>query len=305
MLSQLETVHRQPEALHWICHISLFVVFYGYHNRALSLPVHIEVTSMLRKTVAVLVAMLVLLALSACTRSIVDTPQAEAPVVSEPEADVQEAVIEAEMPADNAAVEAAAEVEEPYDPAAYGAAAQAVRDEYIQVIQAGAEALGDYDENAHPELPWYTAVLLRYAENRYFEGYYDFDGNGIPEMLIATGDDSYMTTLAVYAFDGQSVRYLCKDHPLGERSYLSLVDDLFVVHGSGGAASGILAIYRIAEDGWGTDLIDVIDYQYSDEQHVTYTPQLGNISPDEVVSRGLAKSFGLDIDVDWQCFYPA
>ena len=49
----------------------------------------------------------------------------------------------------------------------------------------------------------------------------------------------------------------------------------------------------------------MISYQYSDAEHVTFTPELGNISPDEVVSRGLASSFGLDVEVAWSCFYPA
>lgn len=201
-------------------------------------------------------------------------------------------------------VEAMCEKAPPADTgtAAYDAAAQAVRDEFIRVAQEGIEA---FDEAAHPELPWYTAVLTRYPENRYYEGYYDFDGNGVPEMLIALGSGvGEPTPVAVYAFDGQSMRYLCKEHPLGERSFLSRADGLFVVHGSGGAASGILALYRIADDGWSTEIVDVIDYEFSDAEHVTYTSEYGRISPEEVKSRGLADSFDLDVELNWHCFYP-
>jgi hypothetical protein len=188
-----------------------------------------------------------------------------------------------------------------YDAAAYESAAQAVKDEFIQVTRDGIDS---FDEAAHPELPWYTAVLTRFEGNRYYEGYYDFDGNGVPEMVIAVGDDAYKTPIAVYAFDGKSMHYLCKEHPLGERAFLSRTDGLFVVHGSGGAASGVLAVYRIAEDGWSTEIVDVISYEYSDAEHVTYTPELGNLRADEVVSRGLANSFGLDVELNWSCFYP-
>ncbi len=190
----------------------------------------------------------------------------------------------------------------PYDAVAYEAAAQAVRDEYIQVTQDG---IDNFDEEAHPEMPWYTAVLTRHAENRYYEWFYDFDGNGVPEMLVAVGNDDYRTTVAVYAFDGESMRYLCREHPLGERSHLSYAGGLFVVHGSGGAASGILAVYRIAEDGWSTDLVDVIDYEYSDAEHVTYTSHSGAISAEEVESLGLADYERFDAEEPvWTCFYP-
>ena len=183
----------------------------------------------------------------------------------------------------------------------YEAAARAVREEFIQVTR---EGLDSFDEAAHPELPWYTAVLTRFEENRYWESYYDFDGNGVPEMLIAVGDEENKTPIAVYAFDGQNMHYLCKGAPLGERSYLSRKDGLFIVHGSGGAASGALTVYLIAEDGWSTVIVDEIDYEYSDDGRVTYTSRYGTISPEEVVSRGLADSIGLDVDPIWSCFWP-
>ena len=188
-----------------------------------------------------------------------------------------------------------------HDPTAFDAAAQAVRSEYIRVIEEGIE---EFDEDAHPELPWYTAVLTRYAENRYYEWFHDFDGNGVPEMLVAVGNESNQTPIAVYAFDGRAMRYLCKEYPLGERSHLSYADGLFVVHGSGGASSGVLAVYRIAEDGWSTEIVDVIDYEYSEPGHVTYTPELGNIDPDEVESLGLADYDRFDAEPAWTCFYP-
>ncbi len=191
-----------------------------------------------------------------------------------------------------------------YDPAAYEAAAGAVRAEYVRIIQAGSDALENYDEAEHPELPWYTAVLLRYSDLQYYEGYYDFDGNGVPEMMIASGNDSYMELLAIYTFDGQKMHYLCKEYPLGERSRLKRADDQFVLQGSGGASSGILVIFRIAEDGWGTDILDVVEYNYSETGQVTYTPSLGNITPEEITNRALAEYEPFTDDFEWTSFYP-
>ena len=148
--------------------------------------------------------------------------------------------------------------------------------------------------------------MTHFSENRYYEWFYDFDDNGVPEMLVAAGSDDYQMPIAVYAFDGQAMRYLCKEHALGERAHLSYADGLFVVHGSGGASSGVLAVYRIAEDGWSTEIVDVIGYEYSDAEHVTYTPEYGNISPEEVESMGLADYERFDADEPvWTCFYPA
>ena len=143
-------------------------------------------------------------------------PAAQAPVgeaAAAPAAAEEPAVPEAPVEAaPDAGAPAAAEETAAYDRAAYEAAAQAVKDEFVQLFRDGIE---DFDEAAHPELPWYTAVMTRFAENSWYEGYYDFDGNGVPEMLIAAGDGEWMSPVAVYAFDGQQMRYLCKEYPLG------------------------------------------------------------------------------------------
>ena len=208
---------------------------------------------------------------------------------------------QAAEPADESAPEAPGEVPA-YDPAAYEAAAQAVKDEFIQVILDG---LDEFDEDAHPELPWYTAALTRFEENSFYEARHDFDGNGVPELLIGAGFGDYLSPIAVYAFDGRDMHYLCREVPLGERVHLSRADDLFVVRASDGAAAGSLTFYRIAEDGWSTEIIDTVRYEYSDAEHVSYTSELGVLSDEQIRSRGLAESLELDIEPEWRCFYPA
>ena len=80
---------------------------------------------------------------------------------------------------------------------------------------------------------------------------------------------------------------------------------LAAAEGNAGPACGILAVYRIAEDGWSTDLVDVIDYKYSDAEHVTYTSHSGAISAEEVESLGLADYERFDAEEPvWTCFYP-
>ena len=183
---------------------------------------------------------------------------------------------------------------------AYNAAVQAIENEFIEVIQSD---LSDFDEEAHPELPWYTAVLCRYPENSYYMAFYDFDGNGTDELLIGAGGEAGKTPIAVYAFDGANMRYLCKEHPLGERASLGFRDGLFVVRGSGSAASGELAFYRIAPDGWSTEIVDVVEYEFSDAEHVSYRSQTGNIDADALAPGSPADFIGLGFEPEWTLFF--
>lgn len=252
------------------------------------------------KKISVLLLCLALaLALCACGGKAPSQP----PQTAFPEQTAPAPAAEQPVPAQQEPEQAVAPAAPAIDAAAYDTAAQAVRDEFIRVTLDGVE---NFDENAHPELPWYTAMLTRYDVNSYFEGFYDFDGNGVKEMLIGLGNEYVpeKTVIAVYAFDGQTMRYLCKEQALGERAYLSYKDGMFIVHGSGGAASGILEIYRIAADGWSTEIIDEISYEFSDAEHVTFTSRDGAISPEQVENLDLMGSLGLDVEVEWTQFYP-
>ncbi len=78
---------------------------------------------------------------------------------------------------------------------------------------------------------------------------------------------------------------------MGERAYLTWNGELFATHGSGGAASGIVALYRMAADGRSAELVEVMDYEYSaDGADVTYTPELGNMTPEEFTALDLGEA---------------
>ena len=189
---------------------------------------------------------------------------------------------------------AAANGKKDYDYEAYDTA---VLDEYSAL---DSDALENYDENAHPELPWYTAAIANTVRNDLYYGFYDFDGNDVPELIIAAGNDSWRVPEAVYAFDGTAMRYLCSEHPLGERASLTWNGELFAVHGSGGAAVGSVAIYRIAADGFSTELIEVMDYEFKDADTVVFTPELGNMTAEEFNALDLGN--GVDADIVYTHF---
>ncbi|MBR6115711.1 MAG: hypothetical protein IKQ10_11155 [Oscillospiraceae bacterium] len=180
------------------------------------------------------------------------------------------------------------------DEAAYQAAVSAVLDEFAALDQA---ALENYDEAAHPELPWYTAMIANTVRSNLYYAFYDFDGNGVDELVIAAGDDTYRQPEAIYAFDGTKMVYLCKEQPLGERCALTYFrDGLFAVRGSGSAFSGETAIWRIAADGFGTEMVEIMAYEFKDENTVEYTPKLGNMTAEEYEAGDYLRGFDLPLD---------
>ena len=185
-----------------------------------------------------------------------------------------------------------------YDADAYRKAKNDLLSEYTGLNQ---PALEDFDDEAHPELPWYSAIVANPVRNSLYYALYDFDGNAVPELVIAAGDDDWKQPAGIYAFDGEKMVYLCKQMPLGERCSLSYFKDgLFAVQGSGGAATGSVAIYRIAPDGFSTDLIEIMDYEYQDENKVTYTPEFGNMSPQEFEQGDYLRGF--DVPLSFKLF---
>lgn len=189
------------------------------------------------------------------------------------------------------------EAEAVYDQQAFDAAVKAVLDEYAALDQ---ESLESFSEEEHPELPWYTAIIANTMRNSLYYGLYDFDSNGIPELVIAAGNDDYQIPEGIYAFDGTVMHYLCKEQPLGERAMLNYADGLFAVRASGGAAQGSFALWRIAEDGFSTDLVEIMDYEYSDAETVTYTPELGNMSAEEFQTHDFMAGF--DFPIEYELF---
>lgn len=179
-----------------------------------------------------------------------------------------------------------------FDQTAYDDAVAAILDQYMELRENGIE---NFDEDAHQQLPWYSAVVASWTWNGLYWGTYDFDGNGIPELIVAAGTDEYCQPVGIYAFNGQEMLYLCPDQALGERSCVSFVDDLFFVQGSGSAYTGSITVYRIAPDGYSTEIIEEMSYEYLDSENVVYTPEIGNMTAEELLSHDYLKGFDLPV----------
>ncbi|MBR1456114.1 MAG: hypothetical protein IJ594_03000 [Oscillospiraceae bacterium] len=246
-----------------------------------------------KRSAALLLAAAICLCLAACgSNPIPEAYRAEhAAAVDTAPAAVQTAAPEPES-APEADVAAAA-----YDTAAYEAAVNALLDEYrvLRITEPG-----EFREEEHPEIPWYTISSYQYVqfdEQYLYCGRYDFDGNGVPELVIAMGDDSYRQPIGVYAFDGAALRYLCKELPLGERSTVGLAGDgVFTVHASGGASVGSVVDYRIADDGFSTEILDWYDYEYQADGSVHVTVKAGGAAAENADPAQAVRDFDVPID---------
>ena len=253
------------------------------------------------------IAILALLLLSACGRRPAPAASAApeaAPAetqVPPPESAAAEVAVEAAAPeaVPEPAAEAAAESEPApaYDTAAYEAALNALLDEYrlVRITEPG-----EYREEEHPEIPWYSIVSYLYYQYDGLElcyGRYDFDGNGVPELVMATRSEEVLSPIGIYAFDGTRFLYLCKEQPLGERASVSVSSDgIFTVSGSGGAASGVALVYRIAADGYGIDILDWYDYEYQADGSVVITPSVGEMDAERFDPESLWQPFDVPIE---------
>ena len=184
-----------------------------------------------------------------------------------------------------------------YDTAAYQAAREALFRELGQVL---ITEPAEFHQEEHPEIPWYSIVSYLYYRDdgvKLYYGSYDFDQNGVPELVLATGDEGFRKPIGIYAFDGSKLLYLCKELALGERSSVSFDGEgLFTVTGSGGAALGDVIVYRIAEDGCSTQILDWYEYEYQPDGSVVITVQEGDMDTEHFDSSTLGLPFGAEID---------
>ncbi|MBQ9249435.1 MAG: hypothetical protein IJ179_03605 [Oscillospiraceae bacterium] len=247
-----------------------------------------------------LIGILALLLLPACGKSA--APAAEtaaptaAPVTAPPPSPVSEAT---QAPTSETAPEPTPEPTPApaYDQAAYDAALKALLDEYrmVRITEPG-----EFREEEHPEIPWYSIVSYLYYQYDGVDlcyGTYDFDGNGVPELVMLTRSEDYQQPIGIYAFDGSKFVYLCKEQPLGDRTHVSVSGDgTFTVCGSGGASSGVVLVYRIAADGYSIDIQDWYTYEFQSDGSVNITPQVGEMNAEAFDSDALWRDFDVPIE---------
>lgn len=135
---------------------------------------------------------------------------------------------------------------------------------YVNLKKTGkkdGQAVGEAERLVNYDLLW-ESFLFENEESSLLYGLHDYNGDGIMELAAAIGTEDYAVVWAVYTFDGKkAVELFTEPWNLGERSSLyCLPDKTFLLHQSGGAATGCDTICRIAKGGKGLEIIGAYEY---------------------------------------------
>lgn len=157
----------------------------------------------------------------------------------------------------------------------------------LQRVEDTSELLYNMEEVV-PGIAGHTA--FRYVHGGYVPCYaeYDFDGNGVKELIIGIADESGVadgsSISAIYTFNGSSMQNLFRDHPLGERMRLEFDADegTFKVVGSGGSDSASVTVYQIGEDGYSPVVTEAYSYMFLTGTNPEFTVTVGNKTWEEV-----------------------
>lgn len=152
--------------------------------------------------------------------------------------------------------------------------------EYQSAIEKGYDVIS-HDSANYPYINQLALFLARHDSARFVYSFYDIDGNGTKELLLADNytEDTYQI-FDVYAFDGKESSKLFYDDTLAERSKLSIFDDgTMYIFKSGGAAYGNAIFYEIGDDGFSERIleeytVDQIEYPetpiYNDTEFLSW-----------------------------------
>lgn len=141
-----------------------------------------------------------------------------------------------------------------------------------------------------------------------FQGRYDYNGDGINELVLALGDDTAKQVWAVYGTDGRTPFDLLKDDRLKERNNLYILEDgSFMVHGSGGATAGSDTIYSLLPDGSGLELIERYEYDEQKNGSLDHIGKGETLTDAEFNERYWSKAVpaGDYGNIDWHLFKEA
>lgn len=139
----------------------------------------------------------------------------------------------------------------------------------------------DFDERINYDL--YLDLYTGTLEGDAAYGLHDYNNDGIQELVIAVVDGDYKTLRAMYTFDGKKAVSLFTGSitPAYRVDVFSLPDEEFLVHSSGGAASGGDTICRIKEDASGMKIIAEYEYDATKTGNLDHISKTGEVLTEE------------------------
>ena len=134
-------------------------------------------------------------------------------------------------------------------------------------------------------------VEIRTHKQDIYYTFYDIDGNGIMELIIAGGEHSVSNptfspwNYDLYGYDGTNVVHIFPEMSFGYRTNFSLYENgVIEVFYSGSAAESGVDFYRIGTDGFTPELIDsfiAVGHLEGDEPVFTYSQNGNEITEEE------------------------
>ena len=174
---------------------------------------------------------------------------------------------------------------------------------YMEIIDQYREAISIYPESQDMGLinQLYSNVNSMLILNQYswpesyklYYAYYDIDGNGTNELLIGQGnpDGTGIACCDVFSTDEISAIRFFADRSLGYRSTLTIYSDgTMNLKGSNGAYDGIEECWIIGDDGYTPLMILQYNIHYGENNFISYSDVIGEMSPEDYTNSLLYKS---------------
>ena len=153
------------------------------------------------------------------------------------------------------------------------------------------------------------AEIRNYKQDVYY-AFYDIDGNGIEELIIAGGEDSAsgsglpLRNYDLYTFDGSNVVHIFPEMDFGYRTNVSLyANGIIKVCYSGSAGESGVDFYRIDADGVSHKLVDSFasaGSQEGDTAMFTYSQNGTEITEEEYNTKIQSYETALTTALDWR-----
>lgn len=139
--------------------------------------------------------------------------------------------------------------------------------------------------------------------------FYDIDGNGTMELIIAGGEKGVsnpafsLWNYDLYGYDGTKVVHIFPEMEFGYRTNFSLYENgVIEVFYSGSAAESGVDFYRIDNDGLTPELVDsfaAVGHLEGDEPVFTYSQNGNEITEEEYKANIQSYEVALAAELDW------
>ncbi len=150
---------------------------------------------------------------------------------------------------------------------------------------------------------------IRLHKQDIFYAFYDIDGNGLMELIIAGGENGVSNpsfspwNYDLYGYDGTKVVHIFPEMEFGYRTNFSLYENgVIEVFYSGSAAESGVDFYRIGNDGFTPELVDsfaTVAHLEGDEPVFTYSQNGNGITEEEYKNNIQSYEVTLTTVLDW------